>query len=90
MSDPLQLPEKLDLSTVSQLVTDLKAMDGDVLLDAVNVKQVGSLCLQAMIASARDAKQRGVKFEIKNSSEALLHQMEILGVAPDSLLEGTI
>jgi len=90
MSDVFQLPPKLDLSTVSQLVTDLKAIDGDVLLDATEVKQLGSLCLQAIIASARDAKTRGAKFEIQNGSDALRHQIEILGVTPDSFMEGTI
>ena len=54
MSEPVKLSSRLDLSAASDLKTTLvKASGNDVVLDFSEVKVLGSLCLQVIIAASR-------------------------------------
>lgn len=90
MSDPLTLPARLDLSAVTQLVTDLRAMEGDIRVDASEVSHLGALCLQALIAASRQAHANGHIFEISGASEKVVGQMQFMGLAPQQLMEGSV
>ncbi len=88
MSEPLVLPAKLDLAVAMKLVSDLRAMDGDMTIDASNVTHLGALSLQALIAASRHAKTSGHSFEIRNIHEKALDQMRVMGITPEQLMEG--
>lgn len=88
MSEPLRLPERMDLSIAIQLVSDLRAMKGDIVLDGSDVRQLGALCFQAMIAAARKARANGHRFEIRNATERMESQMKTMGLSPEQLMEG--
>ena len=90
MSDPLQLPERLDLSTALQLVSDLREIDGDVKIDAAKVTHLGALCLQALLAASRDANAKGHTFDIPGLSEKATEQLGFMGITPEQLMEGAL
>lgn len=88
MSTALKLPPKLDLSAATQLVSDLRAIEGDMHIDASEVTHMGSLCLQALIAAARHANASDNIFEISNFTQRALDQLSVMGVTPENLMEG--
>ncbi|THH38477.1 anti-sigma factor antagonist [Aliishimia ponticola] len=90
MSEPLHLPERLDLAAATKLATDLRAMDGDITLDASQVKHLGALCLQTLVAASRKAKAGGHSFALTDTPEKVLHQLEFMGASPEQLREGAL
>ena len=59
MSDPIVLPSKLDLPAAVPLLNDLRACDGDIVLDAKDLSHLGALCLQVLISGAKTARDAG-------------------------------
>lgn len=90
MSDPYSLPARLDLSAVTQLVDDLRAIEGDIRIDASEVGHLGALCLQALIAASKHAHSNGHAFEMSGASEKVVAQMQFMGLAPEQLMEGLV
>ena len=89
MSESVVLSPRLDLSAASDLKTELLQRSGqDVTLDFSNVKFLGTLCLQVIIAAARGAAAHGNTVEIINVSDRVNDQMKMAGICQSTLAEG--
>jgi len=83
------LAPKLDLSAASALMTTLKALDQkDIVLDMSEVNHFGALCLQVLVASARNQSENDRKMSFINVSDRVCDQMRVMGVAPESIARG--
>jgi chemotaxis protein CheX len=90
MTWPLKLPARLDLAQALPLVSTMREMDGDVEVDASEVRHLGALCLQALIAAARKATADGHRFVMIGATDKVLEQMKVMGTSPETLMEGPI
>jgi chemotaxis protein CheX len=89
MSDPIKLAAKLDLSAASTLAAELKQRnDDEVVLDLSDVRHLGALCLQVMLAAATTAIEEGRKLTCINASDRVLDQLRVMGVTPEMISEG--
>lgn len=81
-SSPITLVPNLDIRAAAPLRDALLARSGDpVSFDASRVVRIGGLCLQVLIAGARDWRERGVSFSIQNPTPAFLDTIELFGAA---------
>ncbi len=86
MTTVFTLQERLDFSAVHELKEALENQAGnDLEIDASAVKHMGTLCLQILIAAARDWARAGHKFKISSPSETCLSQLALHGFSPDTL-----
>jgi chemotaxis protein CheX len=89
MSDPIKLSAKLDLSAASALAADLKLRHEDeVVLDLSEVRHLGALCLQVMLAAATTAVEDGRKLSCINATDRVIDQLRVMGVTPEMISEG--
>lgn len=89
MSDTIKLGAKLDLPAASVLVTDLKKCKAqEVVLDMSDVRHLGALCLQVMIAAATSALEEGRRLVCVNASDRVIDQLRVMGVTPEMISEG--
>ena len=85
MADDMMLAGKLDLAAVSKLHSDLIAAEGDLSVNMQDVTQIGALCLQTFIAAARDAAEKGNRFDLTEVPEHITQQIESMGCDPANL-----
>jgi chemotaxis protein CheX len=89
MTAVLSLQEKLDFAAVSALKSEIEAQVGnDLEINASAVEHMGTLCLQVLLAAARDWSRAGHKFQMINASETCLTQLSLHGFNPDTLTKG--
>lgn len=89
MSEPVKLAPRLDLSAASQLKATLTAQeDEDLVLDFSEVKFLGALCLQVLLAVAAHAATAGRKMTILNVSDRVIDQMRLMGMTPELIARG--
>ncbi len=92
MAEPamIALPGKLSLGEVGALHQRLLAhADDDLVVDATGVTHFGTLCLQLLIAAARDRAFSGKSFRLQNVGDAGLRQLALFGLSPE-VIEGGI
>jgi chemotaxis protein CheX len=81
----IQLHANLDLRAAAPLREALLSRAGQpVTLDASAVGRLGALCLQVLLAGARDWRERGVDFRIEAPSAVFLDTLRLFG-ATDAL-----
>lgn len=90
MSGAMQLPARLDLPVAMQLTSDLKALEGNISIDASAVNHLGALCLQALVAASRKAHANGHSFELIGASDKVLEQMKVMGASPEKLMDNSL
>jgi chemotaxis protein CheX len=91
MDEVLELPARLDVAAVTTLHGALMTRRAqDVTLDLHKVTHFGALCLQLLIAAARDAQSRGNTLHLLNASDRIITQMRLLGASPETIMEGQI
>ena len=84
-----RLPAKLDQKAAIALADDLRARRGaDLGLDAGETTHFGTLAVQAMVSAARSWASDGHKLTIFNVSDACVDQLSLLGLTPETLVEG--
>ena len=88
MTGVLKLPAKIDLTATDQLVSDLRALEGDIAIDASEVTHLGTLGLQALIAASRSAHAAGHAFSFTSVTDRMKEQMQVMGTSPEKLMEG--
>lgn len=82
------LPEIMTSRYAPDLVTDLKALRGrPITLDASSVRQIGTLCLQALISARRTWKVDGYDFRMSGASEEMAKRWTLFGLPPDEIAE---
>lgn len=80
------LPIRMDLTESLPLTVSIKDAVGQPLrLDASAVEHLGALCLQVLIAAARQWQDDGIPFEISPMSEAFSDALGDFGL-PSSVL----
>jgi len=86
MTTTLTLQERLDFGAVTALKnTLLEHVNQDLEIDASQVTHMGTLCLQVLIAAARDWKQAGKTFCVTMPSDICKTQLALHGFTPDTL-----
>lgn len=90
MSGTITLPARLDLPAATRLVAELKQIEGPIVVDGAEVKHLGALGLQALVAASRATHARGDPFDLTNGSEKMIEHMAIMGVTPEQLVEGKL
>ena len=80
----------MDLPAAQAFVNDLSACDfaNDITLDASEVTHLGALCVQAIIAGARSAKEAGGAFVLKDTSQKVQEQLSLMGLTVDEIEGG--
>jgi chemotaxis protein CheX len=82
MPTPIRLAANLDLRAAAPLRDTLLDHAGQpVALDASQVGRLGALCLQVLLASARDWREQGVDFNIEAPSDAFIDTLKLFGAA---------
>ena len=88
MSEPYKLPPKLDLPAATPLAQDLKSrLDGDLVLDASEMTQIGALCTQVIASAALSLHRAGHSARIIHMTDRVVEQLGHLGFSPESLTE---
>lgn len=89
MNKPIVLQPKLDLPAAGPLTKSILDLgDGDIVLDAKDVSQIGALCIQVMLAAATSAKKAGHALSLINANDRILEQISYFGLTPESIAEG--
>lgn len=89
MSEPIILPSRLDLPAASTLKTQLKDhVTEDLVLDLTDVKHLGALCLQVMLAAATSAASAGGSLSLINASDRVTDQLRVMGMSPETIARG--
>jgi len=85
----LALHERLDMGAAAPLKAALVAQTGqDIEVDGADVTQLGTLCLQVLMAAARDWRAAGKRFDLADPSAALTQQLSLFGLTPETLAGG--
>lgn len=86
----LALPETLDLKAAGPLKAAFLQCRGDAIeVEAGQVRRLGGLCLQILLAASKAWAQDGKAFSIKGPSEAFLETTRLFG-ADGALLSADI
>ncbi|MCV3272061.1 STAS domain-containing protein [Roseobacter sinensis] len=89
MSDPIVLASRLDLPAASALKTQLKEhAEGDLIMDLSEVKHLGALCLQVMLAAATGAVAAGRAVSVINATDRVTDQLRVMGMSPETIARG--
>lgn len=90
MAEVLSLEGRLDLTAVGKLHEDLLARAGnDLVVQMDHVTQLGTLCIQTLIAAANTARANGHSFKLANTSDRILGQLATLGMTPETIMKGS-
>ncbi|WP_215747133.1 STAS domain-containing protein [Gluconobacter sp. P1C6_b] len=81
----LMLPELLDTRYAVPFSELLKKGEREFVLDGSQVCRVGGLCFQLLVSAYRTAQVQGRSFEIRNISDAMRENLQLMG--GDFLLE---
>ncbi|WP_299731701.1 STAS domain-containing protein [uncultured Tateyamaria sp.] len=90
MTEPIQLPARLDATELSAFAPRLTeaCTGGTVQIDAGEVTHMGALGVQLILAAARDQRSLGGTLEICAISERATSQLAMMGLSPQQLSEG--
>jgi chemotaxis protein CheX len=87
----IELPETLDMPAASSLAESFAKLVGEPLaVDASRVQRLGASCLQVLLAAARTWKTEGDALSLVEPSPRFLEDLNLLGLAPDTFLNGVI
>ena len=79
------------MTAASKVHEQLMAMNGqNIQVDLSEVTLMGALCLQICVAAARQAKATDCTFEVVNAPDAVLAQINSMGLTPETIAEGAL
>ncbi|MFV2033633.1 MAG: STAS domain-containing protein [Halocynthiibacter sp.] len=85
----VKLRPRLGLGEAEPLVKLLGKHTGkDLTVDASAVTHLGTLCLQALIAAARDHAKTGNSFCLVNVNDTCVEQLALFGLSPEAVSGG--
>lgn len=89
MTEPIVLAPRLDLAAASALKATLSEVSAkNVEIDFSQVKILGALCLQVLLAASATFAAQGKNVKVSNLSERVAEQMRVMGVSADSITRG--
>lgn len=88
MAEAVKLPARLDLPAAVPLLNELRAAEGDVILDGAEVTHFGALCAQVLVSGAKTAAEAGREFRVENLNEAAQAQLGFMGLDIENLTGG--
>lgn len=84
MTASVILPDRIDLGNVANLAGEIKARSGgDLVLDGGQVRHLGGLGLQLLLATAAHWRANGWRLDLAPRSDALVEALTLFGIAPD-------
>lgn len=87
----IELTENLDMPLAGPLAEAFGKLVGrPVAIDASRVNRLGASCVQVMLAAARTWKAQGDELSLRNASPRFLEDLGLLGLEPDTFLNGVI
>ncbi len=91
MTATIVLQPRLNLDVVQALSDEISACEGkDLEFDASQVTHLGTLCLQVLLAAARDWAVAGAAFRMVRPSESCLAQLALFGLTPETFAGGNV
>ncbi|WP_208350939.1 STAS domain-containing protein [Pseudaestuariivita rosea] len=87
MADTILLPARMDMKAAPGLFETLKAVEGDVALDASSVTHVSTPCLQILLATRKKLAVQDTAFRIENPSTEFSDQLALFGIDPTTMTE---
>ena len=90
MSEPVVLAPKLELAAASALLTSLSSHDApELVIDMSQVKHLGALCLQVLLAAAKTSNSQNRTMTLTNTSDRVIDQMRLMGMTPETIARGS-
>lgn len=88
MSATVTLTDRLDFQAVGPLADELRAIDDAALsIDASNVRHLGTLTLQVILATVKSRHASGKTTTLASPSDACVDQLGLFGFTPETLIE---
>ncbi len=89
MAEMIVLARRLSLEEAAPLKMEILSCRGkDLEVDAGQVGHLGTLCLQVLLAAAREWAGSGHSFRLKDPSEAMLSSLALFGLSQENLAGG--
>lgn len=88
MTTHVQLHDRLDYQSVAPLVDELKAIsDEELIIDASNVRHMGTLPLQVIMATVKTRAAQGKTTHLTNASDSCVDILGLFGFSPETLTQ---
>jgi len=88
MTTHVQLHDRLDYQSVMPLMEQLKSItDEDLVIEAGNVRHLGTLPLQVILATVKQRTAQGLKTRLTNASDGCVDMLSLFGFTPETLTQ---
>ena len=86
MSAILALPQRLDYQSLPSLLDELKtASDDTLVLDAQELRHLGTLSLQTILSAIKTRSEAGKTTRFVNANDACIDMLSLFGFTPETL-----
>lgn len=88
MSTHVQLHDRLDYQSVAPLLKELSAInDDELIIDASQVRHMGTLPLQVILTTVKSRADAGRKTQLANASDSCIDILSLFGFSPETLTQ---
>lgn len=88
MTSHVQLHDRLDYHSVAPLMEELKTItDDELVIDAANVRHLGTLPLQVILATVKQRAAQGKHTRLANASDGCVDILSLFGFSPETLTQ---
>ncbi|WP_321363972.1 STAS domain-containing protein [uncultured Celeribacter sp.] len=88
MTTHVQLHDRLDYQSVMPLMEELKTItDDELVIDAGNVRHLGTLPLQVILATVKQRTAQGKQTRLTNASDGCVDILSLFGFSPETLTQ---
>lgn len=88
MSAHVLLHDRLDYQSVAPLLNELKSIsDDELVIDASNVRHLGTLPLQVILSCIKTRTEHGQTTRLANASDSCVDILGLFGFSPETLTQ---
>ncbi len=88
MTTQVHLHDRLDYQSVAPLFAEFKAISDDhLVIDASQVRHIGTLPLQVILASVKHRAAEGKTTVLSNASDSCVDMLGLFGFTPETLTQ---
>ncbi|SFI87220.1 STAS domain-containing protein [Celeribacter neptunius] len=88
MTTHVQLHDRLDYQSVAPLMAELKTItDDELVIDASNIRHMGTLPLQVILATIKMRDAEGKTTRLCNASDSCVDILGLFGFSPETLTQ---